>query len=59
MKISRLFYKLARMANDFETLSSGNPSRIARRGINKIIGRTIGKNIYLRGSGGGRKRRIF
>lgn len=43
MKFSRLFYKLARMANDFETLASGNPQRIVRRGINKLIGRSIGK----------------
>jgi hypothetical protein len=59
MKLSRLFYRLARMANDFEALSSGDTSRIARRGINKIIGRTIGRNIYLKGSGGRRKKRIF
>jgi hypothetical protein len=47
------------MANDFEALSSGDPSRIARRGINKIIGRTIGRNIYLKGSGGRKRKRIF
>lgn len=57
MRFSRLFYKLARAVNDWETLSSGNPQRIARRGINKLIGRTIGKSLYLKGSGGRRRRK--
>ncbi|MBC7326795.1 hypothetical protein H5T87_01600 [bacterium] len=59
MKFARLFYKMARIMNDFETLSSGNPSRIARRGLNKLIGRTIGRNIYLKGTGGRRRKRMF
>lgn len=59
MRLSRLFYKLARAMNDWETLASGNPQRIMRRGINKFMGRTIGKNIYLKGSGGTRKKKVF
>jgi len=56
VKLSNRFYKLARTLNDIESLSSGNPQRIARRSVNKLIGRTIGKNIYLKGSGRRRKK---
>lgn len=38
-------YKMARTANDIETLSSGNPKRIVKRGRNKLIGRTLMKNL--------------
>lgn len=41
--ISSLFYKLARVSRDMETLSSGNPKRIAKRIKNKFLGRRIGK----------------
>ncbi len=34
-------YRLARLANDVETLSSGNPKRIARRAKNKYVGRKL------------------
>lgn len=59
MRFSRLFYKLARAINDWEALTSGNPERIVRRGINKFIGRSIVKNIYLKGSGGRRRKKLF
>ncbi|MCM8806217.1 MAG: hypothetical protein NC825_05765 [Candidatus Omnitrophica bacterium] len=45
-KFVRFLYQLARMANDIETYSSGNPGKIARRIKNKIIGRKIGSRIY-------------
>lgn len=38
-------YKMARTANDIETLASGNPKRIVKRGRNKVIGRTLMKNL--------------
>jgi hypothetical protein len=41
-------YKAARIANDFSTLASGNPKRIAKRATNKLIGRKIAKYIFLR-----------
>ena len=41
-------YKIARIANDVSTLASGNPKRIARRLINKAIGRKIASKLYLR-----------
>ena len=34
-------YKLARLANDVEKLSSGDPKKIARRAKNKYIGKKI------------------
>jgi hypothetical protein len=36
-------YRAARLANDLSTLASGNPSRIARRAKNKIVGRALGR----------------
>ncbi len=36
-------YSAARLANDISTLASGNPSRIARRAKNKIVGRALGR----------------
>lgn len=38
-------YRMARTANDIETLASGNPKRIVKRGRNKVIGRTLMKNL--------------
>jgi len=44
-KLVSFLYKLARRANDVETLASGNPKRIAKRGKNKVIGRKIMKKL--------------
>ena len=40
-KIVSFLYKLARTANDVETLSSGDSKRIAKRGKNKVVGRKL------------------
>ena len=40
-------YKIARIANDVSTLASGNPKRIGRRLVNKMIGRKIASKLYL------------
>jgi len=39
-------YKLARLANDVEKLSSGDPKKIARRTKNKYIGKKIIKKVW-------------
>jgi len=44
-KLVSFLYKLARTANDAETLASGDSKRIARRAKNKFIGRKIMKNL--------------
>lgn len=36
-------YRAARVANDVNTLASGDPHRIARRARNKIVGRALGR----------------
>jgi hypothetical protein len=41
-------YKIARIANDVSALASGNPKRIGRRLVNKMIGRKIASKLYLR-----------
>jgi hypothetical protein len=45
-KTVSFLYKLARLANDIEKLSSGDPKRIARRAKNKYIGRKLVKKIW-------------
>ncbi len=42
-KYSHSLYHVARTMNDLETLASGNPKRILRRGKNKLLGRLLGK----------------
>jgi hypothetical protein len=42
-KHSRALYKAARTMNDLETLASGNPKKILRRGKNKLLGRVLSK----------------
>ncbi|MGA2607979.1 MAG: hypothetical protein ABSH01_11055 [Terriglobia bacterium] len=41
-------YKIARIANDVSVLASGNPKRIGKRVVNKAIGRSVVKLLYLR-----------
>lgn len=43
MTFVRNLYRAARVANDVETLASGNPKRITRRAKNKVIGRALGR----------------
>jgi len=40
-KTVSFLYKLARLANDLEKLSSGDPKKIAKRAKNKYIGRKL------------------
>jgi len=45
-KTGSFLYKLARMANDIEKLSTGDPKKIARKAKNKYTGRKLVKNIW-------------
>jgi len=40
-KASSSLYKTARTMNDIETLATGNPKKIMRRGKNKLLGRML------------------
>jgi hypothetical protein len=40
---SNSLYKMARTMNDLETIASGNPKKILRRGKNRLLGRLLGK----------------
>jgi len=44
-KIVSFLYKLARAANDVETLSSGDSKRITKRAKNKVVGRKLMRKI--------------
>ena len=47
-KTVQFLYRFARLVNDIEKLSSGNPKRIGKRFANKIIGRKIARRLYLK-----------
>jgi hypothetical protein len=41
--VTSTLYRAARLSNDLGTLASGKPSRMVRRGKNKIVGRVLGR----------------
>jgi hypothetical protein len=43
MGLARTLYRAARIANNVETLASGNPRRIRRRAKNILVGRALGR----------------
>jgi len=47
-RMSSDFYELARIMRDIEVLSSGDPEKIMKRIVNKIIGRKIVSKIWVR-----------
>ena len=45
--VTGLLYRTARFSNDIGALFSGKPSRVARRGKNKLLGRVMARlNIW-------------
>lgn len=42
-------YSMARLANDVEKLTSGDPARIGRRVGNKVMGRYLVRRVWLKG----------
>ena len=47
--LTRWLYRMARLSNDIGTLTSGKPSRMARRIGNKFLGRNIWRRLTLKG----------
>ena len=43
MRLSSWLYRSARVANDVEAITSGDPKRMRRRLKNKLVGRLLGK----------------
>ena len=43
LNVTGTLYRAARLSNDVGTIFSGKPSRMARRGKNKIIGRIFAR----------------
>ncbi len=43
LNVTGALYRAARLSNDIGAVTSGKPSRLARRGKNKILGRILGR----------------
>lgn len=43
MKLRRALYRTARTLGDVQAVSSGNTNKVAKRSLNKAIGRGIGR----------------
>jgi len=48
MKLRSLLYTTARLLGDVSALASGSPKRIARRAVNKLIGRKVIRRLWWR-----------
>jgi hypothetical protein len=44
----RWLYRLARLGRDAEVLVSGDPARIGRRLVNKLLGRHVVRRVWWR-----------
>jgi hypothetical protein len=44
----RWLYRLARLGRDAEVLASGDPARIGRRLVNKMLGRHVVRRVWWR-----------
>ena len=47
-KLRRGLYRGARVLGDVSALASGRPGRIARRAVNKLIGRKVARRLFFR-----------
>ena len=46
--LTRDLYRAARVSNNVSAIASGNPRRVARRGKNVVVGRTLGRSGFWR-----------
>ncbi len=46
--IVRILYKAARAANDVSKVSSGKPSKVAKRAANKAVGRSLLSKLFFK-----------
>ena len=57
MGLPQDLYRAARISNTMSALASGNPRRIARRGRNVFVGRSMARaGVWRAFWGGGRRR---
>lgn len=56
-RFTRNLYRAARISNDIDALSSGNPRRVGRRAANIAIGRGLARAGFWRWLFGGPRRR--
>lgn len=47
-KMSSKLFNLSRFVRDIEVISSGSPSKIGRRAVNKVVGRRLIRKVWLR-----------
>ena len=47
-KLRRGLYRGARLLGDVSALTSGRPGEVARRAVNKVIGRRIVRRLFFR-----------
>ena len=48
LNVTGFLYRAARLSNDMGTLTSGKPSRVARRAKNKLLGRLLARLRFWR-----------
>lgn len=48
MELRSLLYRWARVLGGFEAVTSGNPKRMGKRLVNKLIGRKLARRLWWR-----------
>jgi hypothetical protein len=48
MNLVSILYKAARTANDVSKVSSGKPSKVAKRAANKAVGRSLLSKLFFK-----------
>ncbi len=47
-KIRRFAYRLASLLGDVQAVTSGNPKRVGKRLVNKLVGRKVARRLWWR-----------